>query len=69
MLSPGVAQGSPLSPWNGQAACHAFLFYKLTEVMIRKGFAANMEIYRPAGLESEFQLHILTAEGSCSFGI
>lgn len=39
-----------------------FPFYKLTAVMIRKGFAANLRIYRPAGLENKFQQLVQLAE-------
>lgn len=62
MLFPRVVQGFLLSPikWS---SCHVFPFYKLTAVMIRKGFAANLRIYRPAGLEDEFQFLVQLAEG------
>lgn len=41
-----------------------FPLYKLTAVMIRRGFAANLRIYTPAGLENEFQLLVQLAEDS-----
>lgn len=58
-----VAQGFLFSPWGGGAACYVFPCYKPTAVMIRRGLAANLRMYLPAGLENAFQLLVQLAEG------
>lgn len=64
---PGVTGLSalPMESWS----CHVFPFNKLTAVMIRRGFAANLRIYTPAGRENEFQLLVQLAEDSRAFGM
>lgn len=59
--SPHSGAGLSALPEDWQS-CHVFPFYKLTAVMIRKGSAANLRIYKPAGRKNTFQLLVQLAQ-------